>query len=109
MQTYVCYAQTMRLSIQEHTLTVGDCESACAAYDCRHCACGTLVRVLVRGLFGPFLVCFVCRLWLWLPLAAATGPVFYFLRALVFSCPAVCPLCWLPRRLVYVRRVRTID
>jgi hypothetical protein len=24
-------------------------------------------------------------------------------------CPPVCPLCWLPRRLVYVRHVRTVD
>jgi hypothetical protein len=30
-------------------------------------------------------------------------------RSLVSSCSAVCPLCWLPRRLVYVRHVRTLD
>jgi hypothetical protein len=27
----------------------------------------------------------------------------------VSSCSAVCPLCWLPRRLVYVRHVRILD
>jgi hypothetical protein len=30
-------------------------------------------------------------------------------RALVSSCSAVCPLCLLPRWLVYVRHVRTLD
>ncbi len=29
--------------------------------------------------------------------------------ALVSSCPAVCPVCWLLRRLAYVRHVRTLD
>jgi hypothetical protein len=27
----------------------------------------------------------------------------------VSSCSDVCPLCWLPRRLVYVRHVRILD
>jgi hypothetical protein len=40
---------------------------------------------------------------------AVRGLCSFAFRALVSSCSAVCPLCWLPRRLVYVRHVRILD
>jgi hypothetical protein len=55
------------------------------------------------------LACFACCLWLRLPWAAVRGLCSFAFRALVSSCSDVCPLCWLPRRLVYVRHVRILD
>jgi hypothetical protein len=60
-------------------------------------------------LSGPLLACFACCLWLRLPWAAVRGLCSFAFRALVSSCSDVCPLCWLPRRLVYVRHVRILD
>jgi hypothetical protein len=56
-------------------------------------------------LSGPLLACSACCLWLRLlrlPWAAVQCLCSFAFRALVSSCSAVCPLCWLPRRLVYV-------
>jgi hypothetical protein len=48
--------------------------------------------------------------WLRLPWAAVRGLCSFAFRALlVSSCSVVCPLCWLPRRLVYVGHVRILD
>jgi hypothetical protein len=60
-------------------------------------------------LSGPFLACSACCLWLRRPWAAVQGLCSFAFRALVSSCSAVCSLCWLPRRLVYDRHVRTLD
>jgi hypothetical protein len=60
-------------------------------------------------LSGPLLACYACCLWLRLPWVAVRGLCSFAFRALVSSCSAVCPLCWLPRRLVYVRHVRILD
>ncbi len=66
----------------------------------------------VRRASGPASSRFACCLWLRLPWAAVRGLcsfVSFAFRALVSSCSSVCPLCWLPWRLVYVRRVRILD
>jgi hypothetical protein len=62
------------------------------------CAVWPFISLVMPSVYGSG-----CLEW-----AAAQGPCSFFFRAdLVSSCLAVCPLCWLPRRLVYARHVRT--